>query len=360
MKPAIFTISKSIALEKFNEAQSISDIVSYSSKTNPQITPILEKNTKAMFSIHFKNELKHVKDKSRVIFLAQAWNDEEITDLLEQGVKHFVVDNETDLNTLTSYLKNNTLQEKIILSLRMKLKENTLKTERYYVFGITSERVNKHVQGINNDPELKEKIQALGIHFHRKTQNMAEWNLKYEIEDLLSEETLNTISYLNIGGGLPSFYANTNVNVLPSIFKKITEFKNFLNNSNIKLIVEPGRYIAAPAGELKARIIGIHDNTIILNASVYNSDLDAIIVPVKLKIKEEYKKEDMSPEEKEDETIKPYAIKGVTPCSMDLFRYRVYLKEPKVGDTITFINAGAYNFHTEFCDLDKIETIIVE
>ena len=56
----------------------------------------------------------------------------------------------------------------------------------------------------------------------------------------------------------------------------------------------------------------------------------------------------------------PYVIKGVTPCSMDLFRYRVYLKEPKISDTITFINAGAYNFSTEFCDLEKLETEIIK
>ncbi len=349
MKPK-FTLSKSVVLQKFNEVQEQCDIVSYSSKTNPLVTPILEEKTKAMFSIHFRNELKHLKDKSRVIFLAQAWNNEEINTLITQGVKHFVVDNETDLNTLKEFLKNNRVQNKIILSLRMKLKENTLKTERYYVFGITSDKVNKQIQEINKNQELKEKIQALGIHFHRKTQNMAEWNLKYEIEDLLEKETLEAISYLNIGGGLPSFYANTNINVVPSIFKKITEFKEFLNQNNIKLIIEPGRFIAAPAGELKTQIIGIHNNTIIVNASIYNSDLDAVIVPVKLKIKEELEKDQ----------AKPYAVKGITPCSMDLFRYKVYLKDPKVGDTITFINAGAYNFHTEFCDLDKIETEVIQ
>jgi ornithine decarboxylase len=53
-------------------------------------------------------------------------------------------------------------------------------------------------------------------------------------------------------------------------------------------------------------------------------------------------------------------IKGVTPCSLDLFRYRVYLKNPKVGDEITFLNAGAYNFTTDFCNLEKIENEILK
>ena len=55
-----------------------------------------------------------------------------------------------------------------------------------------------------------------------------------------------------------------------------------------------------------------------------------------------------------------YVVKGITPCSMDLFRYRVYLKDPKVGDKLTFLNAGAYNFSTDFCDLNKLNTEIID
>ena len=50
----------------------------------------------------------------------------------------------------------------------------------------------------------------------------------------------------------------------------------------------------------------------------------------------------------------------MTPCSMDLFRYRVYLDNPKVGDELVFLNAGAYNFRTDFCDLEEIETEVVD
>jgi len=31
-----------------------------------------------------------------------------------------------------------------------------------------------------------------------------------------------------------------------------------------------------------------------------------------------------------------------------------------VGDELIFVNAGAYNFTTDFCDLEKLETKIVE
>jgi len=334
MKPR-FILNKEIALKQYKIVEDIADLVSYSSKTNSLVTNILEDNTSSFFSVHFKNELKHIKDRSRVIFLAQAWNEREIKELLQQGITFFVVDNESDLDTLLTYLK--ATPQKITLLLRLKLKERTLKTEKYFVFGMSSKVINKRIQEIEGI--------TLGIHFHRKTQNMAEWSLKYEIEDLIEKETLKKIDFINIGGGLPSEYANTNVKVIGSIITKIQEFKSFLKENNIKLIIEPGRFISAPAVKLQTQIIGVDNNNITVNASVYNSDMDALIVPVKLLV------------EGEGEG-KPYVIKGITPCSLDLFRYKVYLENPKIGDTLTFLNAGAYNFTTNFCDLEEIETEI--
>ncbi|PIN74087.1 decarboxylase [Candidatus Woesearchaeota archaeon CG10_big_fil_rev_8_21_14_0_10_45_16] len=346
MKPR-FTLSKSTILQQYRKVKEAADIVAFSSKTNPLVTPILEDNSDALFSIHMVNELKHIKDKRRVVFLAQAWDEQQIKELLDQKVNRFVVDNESDLDVLLLFLEKNEVREKINLLLRMKVKENTLRTERYFVFGMDSDVVKERVEQIHK--KYHDKID-LGVHFHRKTQNMSEWNLGYQITRMLGEEVLQKISVINIGGGLPSEYANTNVDVLPGIFKKIEELKLFLSGWQIKLMIEPGRFIAAPAGKLYAQIIAIYDHNIIINASVYNSDMDAILVPAKLLVEGELP----------NGSGQAYVIKGVTPCSMDLFRYRVYLNDPKVGDMVTFLNAGAYNFTTDFCDLEKIETEVVE
>ena len=349
MQTPFFKISEKKVIEQFEIIENIADIVSYSSKTNPDITKILETKTKSMFSVHFKNELKHQKDLSRTLFIAQAWTKEDVSELIKKGIKYFVVDNESDLDILIDYLKES--DDKINLFLRLKLREKTIRTEKYFVFGMDSDVINKRIL------ELKEnkKIEKIGIHFHRKTQNMSEWNLQYELENILSEETIKNIDFINIGGGLPSEYANTNMNVFESIFRKLNEFKDWLHDNNIKLWIEPGRFIAAPAGKLITKIIGIYENNVIVDASIYNSDMDAIIVPVKLLIEEECPRESVK-----EEGVKAYVIKGITPCSLDLFRYRAYLKNPKVGDTITFLNAGAYNFRSDFCDLEKIPTEVIE
>ena len=346
MNKVKFVLSKSKVLEQYQQIVPLTDFISYSSKTNQVVTTILEKETDCFFSVHFFNELEHIKDCSRVLFLAQAWNDVEIKELVRLGINNFVVDNESDLDTLLDYLTNTNL--KVNLQLRMKIRENSLRTERYFVFGMSAEVINKRVKELSQN----KNIAKLGIHFHRKTQNMSEWNYIHELSCNLEEETLQHISLLNMGGGLPSEYANTNVEVLQGIFSKITEFRNWLSQYNIKLMLEPGRFIAAPAGKLITQIIGIHENNIVVNASVYNTDMDALVVPVKLLVEGELTKEDSD--------SRPYVIKGITPCSMDLFRYRVYLKEPKVGNTLIFLNAGAYNFTTNFCDLEELETEVVE
>ncbi len=200
--------------------------------------------------------------------------------------------------------------------------------------------------------ELKEhkNIEQIGVHFHRKTQNLSEWNYQYELSSMLKEDTIKELNFVNIGGGLPSEYSNTNVDVIELVLNKINEIKIWLNNLGVNMIIEPGRFIAAPSVKLETNIISVYDNNIIVDASVYNSDLDALIVPVKLIVENELEKD----------KGKPYVIKGVTPCSMDLFRYRVYLKNPEVGEKLIFLNAGAYNFTTDFCDLKKIETEIID
>lgn len=337
-------LSKSKVKEQYDKVKEVCDVVSYSSKTNQDVTKILEKETECLFSVHRTDELVHVQDMSRVIFLAQAWDQEYIKQFIDQGIKYFVVDNEKDLDELLKFLEHN--KTTINLLLRLKLKENTIRTEKYFVFGMKAETINKRLQ------ELKEnkKIGKLGIHFHRKTQNLSEWNLKYELSGIIDENNWKYIDIVNIGGGIPSSYANTNEDVIQTVFDKLKEFREFLKEKKCEFIIEPGRFIAAPAVRLVTQIKSIYENTIIINASVYNSDMDALIVPIKLKVEGECDKTEGT----------PYIIKGYTPCSLDLFRYRTYLKNPKIGDDIVFLNAGAYNFATDFCDLKKLETEIIE
>ncbi len=64
--------------------------------------------------------------------------------------------------------------------------------------------------------------------------------------------------------------------------------------------------------------------------------------------------------EGETENGEAFLIKGNSPTRDDIFRYRVRLKNPKIGDEIVFLNAGAYNYTTDFFGYKKLETKIIE
>ncbi|MFP4403346.1 MAG: decarboxylase [Candidatus Woesearchaeota archaeon] len=342
---ATFLLSKSTAIKKHNEVKKISNIVSYSFKTNIDIGLILKENTDCMFSIHSFNELKLINANDRIIFFAQAWSSNEIDYLIKNNVKNFVVDNMNDLNLIIDYIKKTKINN-INLLLRMRVKEKTIHTGKFFVYGFYSRQINELIPKLAN-----EKIfSKIGIHFHRKTQNVSEWSIEQELNEVLTKEVFSDIDIINIGGGIPSIYKNYNYDVTENIVKKIENTKILANKNNIKLIIEPGRFIAAPAIKLETKILSIYDNNIIVGCSVYNAAMDTFVANVRLIVEGEL----------DENEGKPYTIKGITPDSIDIFRYRVFLKNPKVNDKIIFLNAGAYNYWTNFCGLEKIPIKIVK
>jgi len=334
-----FLLSRKKLLEQYSIASEMADIVAYSFKTNPEVGKELERLTDCMFAVHSQDYFELINDKSRAIFFTQGLDAEDIENLLKQGVRYYVVDNENDLKTLLASIRG----YHINLFLRLKLKEHTIHTGKHFVYGMSSEQVNRLI------PELRKNksIDKLGIHFHRKTMNIGEWNLVEEINDSLGN-ILEHLDFINIGGGLPVKYKNYPTDNLPAIIKNIKSLRSFLNKKNIRMIIEPGRFLAAPCIKLEAYITNIYDNNIIINCSVYNAAMDTFAANTRLEV------------EGEKNEGESYTIKGCTPDSLDIFRYKVFLENPKIGDKITFLNAGAYNYATEFCNLKKIRTECID
>jgi ornithine decarboxylase len=344
LSTAKFILSKRKVQEQYDIVKNLTDVVSYSFKTNNDVGKVLHDETDSFFTIHSTQNIDKIKDKDRVWFYAQAWNLEEIGVLISKGVHKFIIDNESDLHRFLGYIKE--YKTKVSLLLRMKLKENTVYTGKHFVFGMYSEVIKKLIH------ELKEHelVEELGIHFHRKTQNTSEWSLKFELEQLFEPEILEKIDYVNIGGGIPVRYKNFRGEVMLSIFDRIRETKEWLNNNNIKMIIEPGRFICGPSIILETTIMNMYENNIILNCSIFNVYMDTYLADVRLIVEDELP----------DGEGKEYCIKGCTPDSTDILRYKVNLTEKRIGDKIIFINAGAYNFYCDFCNLPRPKTVIVD
>ena len=338
-----FIISKEIVFKQLEMLKEIVDEVSYSWKTNPYVGEILNENENCYISVHSIAELNQIKNKNKIWFFLMAIEDEILTRLTQDyNLRNFVVDNLYDLNKFLIFIEKNNL--KINLLLRMKLRENTLFTGKHYVFGMNIKDIKEQINLLNKN----KNIEKLGIHFHRKTQNVSEWNLKNEVLDSLGDEYLSKLNIINIGGGLPGNYVNIHDRAIENIFIKIKELKELTAKYNIELIAEPGRFIASPSVKLESNIIAIHDNNIFLDVSVFNGMLDTIVANVKLHVEGELEKGER------------FLLKGCTPDSCDILRYNVYLDSPKVGQKIVFLNCGAYTYTTDFCTLPKIKIEVVD
>jgi len=349
---AKFVLYKHKISEQYNKLKEISDIVSYSYKTNPMVGDFLIKMHKEdvnksilWLSINSKYTMFKKNFDAPILFFMQGESKEEIKELLKKTDK-FAVDNENDLNNLLEVAEEE--RKKITLFLRVKIREHTVNTGKYFVYGFKAERAKELLD------ELSGKNVDLAIHFHRKTQNVGEWYLKEDFEELF-EGYLDKIKYVNIGGGVPWYYVNSKPN-LEIIFNKIKEFKEWLNEKNIKLIIEPGRFIAAPAVDIESKVINVYDNNIVLDCSLFNAYIDTYLVHVRLPVEGEVEEKTAKELVKKGKEVYKYLIKGCTPDSLDIFRYKVFLPfKVKIGDKIILKNAGAYNFHCDFNDLPKLE-----
>jgi len=341
---AKFILSKNKTLEQYNKLKTLGLKISYSYKTNREVGNILQELTDSHFSIHNLEEIDMIKNKQNISFFTQAHSQQELTETLKKGINNFVIDNEADLKTLLQTLKK--ADKKANISLRMKFQEHRIGTGKYFVYGMSAKRVNELLRQLNNNPH----VAKLGIHIHRKSQNTSEWEIVEEMKDSIDYENLKIISTINLGGGMPVKYKTYTLEILPYIFEKLRTTVNFLKQYDIDIFIEPGRFIAAPAVKLQTQIIQVYENKIVINCSIYNCALDTTLTNIRMMLENELE---------DDEKGEYYLIKGNTPTRDDIFRYKVKLKNPKVGDTLIFLNAGAYNYTTDFCGLKKLKTQIV-
>jgi len=341
---AKFILSKKMIKEQLDKLLDLGLKVSYSLKTNKQVGKVIQDmNLDCDFSIHVFSEIELIENKEKIWFFLQAEDKEQIKEILEKGVKNFVIDNEIDLQNLLEVVKET--DKKINLSLRMKFRENRIGTGKYFVYGLESRKVNELIFQLKDN----KNIEKLGIHIHRKSQNTSEWLIIEELKDSLTKETLEIIKFINFGGGLPIKYKTYTSKVMPYIFQQLKKGVEWLKEKNIGTYIEPGRFIAGPCIKLETEIIQVQGKNIIINTSIYQAALDTHITGIKLEIENELDEKGIGDY---------YLIKGNSPTRDDIFRYKVKLsrEQVKVGEKIVFLNAGAYNYATDFFGYNPLKT----
>ncbi|MBT7706220.1 decarboxylase [archaeon] len=342
--PAKFILSKKILKDQVKKLTGLGLGISYSYKTNRIVGDVLQElSPEVDYSLHAEEEIEMIEDKSKIHFFTQAELEEDLKKILNLGVLSFVVDNEVDFRRLLRVVED--MGIKISLSLRMKFQEHRVGTGKYFVYGMPATKVNELIKEISNH----EFIDKLGIHLHRKSQNTSEWEIVEELEDSIDKSNLERLDFLNLGGGLPSIYRSSSVDVYDYVFGKLKKAREWLNEKGIKTIIEPGRFLAAPCVTLETEIIQKYDNNLVINTTIYNCAVDNVLTGTKMLVEGEMGMDGND-----------FLIKGNSPTRDDIFRYKVMLRgDIGVGDKIIFLNAGAYNYTTDFFGFKKLETEVV-
>ena len=182
-----------------------------------------------------------------------------------------------------------------------------------------------------------------GLHIHIGSQIIQAQPYLLAIKKILGfiqklKRNAIQIEYLNIGGGLGIIYNKEKPQTADEFAKKVIPL---LKNTGLRIILEPGRFIAGNAGILAAKILYIKKtplkNFVITDAGMNDLIRPSLygayheILPVRLKTIER------KPEAK-------YDVVGPICESGDFFAKDRHLKNIAEGDILAIMSAGAYGF----------------
>lgn len=148
----------------------------------------------------------------------------------------------------------------------------------------------------------------------------------------------DNLKFINFGGGFKVKYKVDDDFI--DIFKIGTQltnvfnaFKDNYNNSNLKLIIEPGKFLVSNSGLFLTQITTIKNRNIFIN-----SGFNHLIRPMYYKAYHHIRNISSNIPSKKEFNIVGYI------CEQDFFGKKRVINKPNVGDIICIENAGAYSF----------------
>lgn len=254
---------------KIREAFKVLDpIICFAMKSNDNLAVLKTlANLGAGFDIVSVGELKKVMkikaDLKRVVFASVGKTEEEIEYAIKAGILLFNVESLPELDEINRIAQKMNKRPKVALRINpdvnapthAKISTGTLKNK----FGIdlsTARRIIKN-------RTLYTNIQFSGLHVHigsqiTKAQPFVNAIKKViEFLDVLKNEDGIKLEYLDIGGGLGIIYKDEKPQTANDFAKAILPY---LQKTGLKIIMEPGRFIAGNAGVFVTKVLYLKDN----------------------------------------------------------------------------------------------------
>jgi len=348
-KTPLYVYSKRTMAEHFNKINNafseMEKIICYSVKANSNIAILNEmRKLGSGFDIVSGGELyralKIGADPSKIVYAGVGKTKEEIDYAIRSNILMFNVESINELKLINLEAKK--FKKKVKVALRINPDVDAL-THNYVTTGKKENKFGIDIVlafNIFKSAKKMKNIDIKGIHMHIGSQITsvipyidAIKKISNLITDLKNQEIF--IDYLNIGGGLGIIYNEENPATADEFAYAI---KPYILNLNLKLILEPGRFIVGNAGILLTKVIynkkGIKKNFLIVDAGMNDLIRPSLygayhkIIPVNLN--------------KGKEVL--YDVVGPICESGDFLGKDRHLPEVKEGDLLAIRSAGAYGF----------------
>lgn len=277
---------------------------------------------------------------SKIVFASVGKTEEEITDAINAGVLLFNVESLPELDEIHRIAQKMNRKPKVALRINpdvkalthAKIATGTLKNK----FGIDLQTARKILRSGVKYPSA----QLSGLHIHIGSQIttrapfLKAMTKVLEFLDVLKKDGV-ALEYLDIGGGMGIIYKDEQPQTAQDFADAVLPY---LQKTSLKIIMEPGRFIAGNAGILVTKVLYLKDNGfkkfLIVDAGMNDLIRPALydayheIVPV-IKTKARRIKMDI---------VGPICESG------DFFAKGRQFPVSQKGDLVAIMSAGAYGY----------------
>jgi len=283
----VYIYSKNTLLDHYYKIEkalrAFSPLICFSVKSNSNLSLLKTLvNAGSGLDIVSGGELYRAKlvkaDPKKIVYAGVGKRSEEIKDAIRYGILFFNVESEEELFLINRCAKE--LGRRVNIAIRINPDLMDIVTHKYIVTGkghtkfgvdfITAKKIFKSFWKYRN-------TRIKGVHIHIGSQIISAAPFISAIKKVLRflKEEKIIIEYLNIGGGLGIVYSMEKPQTASDFAKKVTPL---IEKENIKLILEPGRFISGNSGILVTKVL-FRKKTNKKNFMIVDSGMNDLIRP---------------------------------------------------------------------------------
>ncbi len=334
------------SLKEAFKSQGLSPLICYSVKANSNLSVLNAlKALGAGFDVVSGGEIFRAQkigaDPKKVVYAGVGKRREDIEMAIKWGILMFNVESAAELSLI------NRVAEKLKKKVKVALRVNPDVDARTHAYITTAKRENKFGIDLFSAEEIfagmkqYKSVDIVGVHLHIGSQitdtrpySDALKKAKRFIGRIRSEYGAK-LKYLNIGGGLGIRYKDERPDSPEKFVKRVA---NLIKDIDLKLIIEPGRFIAGNSGIFVSKVIYVK-KTPAKNFVVIDGAMNDLIRPSLYGAYHEVKPVEMNTERKfVCDIVGPICESG------DFLAKEREIPVVGEGDLLAAFSAGAYGF----------------